>query len=100
MKTLSLMDPDRVFTNLKMLLSDQCVYTIKATVFEGYNQTRSTFDKLRHIDQRAFPEIAIREALLNLLIHNIGNILSVKNLSAVAMAWYKSHLPPLSNPSI
>lgn len=98
MKTLGLMNPDGVYTNLGMLLSDQCVHTIKAAVFEGcnqtvfkdrrefsgslfrqmnevydyidfHNQTRSTFDKLRRIDQRAFPETAIREALLNLLIH-------------------------------
>ena len=34
-----------------------------------HNQTHSTFLKLRRIDQRDYPEIAVREALLNLLVH-------------------------------
>ena len=29
----------------------------------------STFDKLRRIDERDYPEVAIREALLNSLVH-------------------------------
>ena len=33
------------------------------------NQTHSTFQKLRRIDQRDYPETAVREALLNLLVH-------------------------------
>ncbi|MCD8190103.1 MAG: hypothetical protein LUD78_07775 [Clostridiales bacterium] len=33
------------------------------------NQIHSTFDNLRRIDQRDIPEVAVREALLNLLIH-------------------------------
>ena len=33
------------------------------------NQVRSTFDKLRRIDTRDYPEVAIREALLNSLVH-------------------------------
>lgn len=71
MKTLGLMNTNGIYPNLGMLLSDQCVHTIKAAVFEGNNQTHSTFGKLRRIDQRAFPETAIREALLNLLIHRL-----------------------------
>lgn len=98
MKTLGIMTQDGVYTNLGLLLSDQCVHTIKAAVFEGAtqnefkdrkefsgslfrqmeqvydyidfrNQTHSTFQKLRRIDRKDYPETAIREALLNLLVH-------------------------------
>ena len=98
MKTLGIMSRDGIYTNLGLLLSEQCVHTIKAAVFEGttqnefkdrkefsgslfrqmrevydyidfHNQTHSTFLKLRRIDQRDYPEIAVREALLNLLVH-------------------------------
>lgn len=33
------------------------------------NQTRATIEKLLRIDTRDYPEIAVREALLNLLVH-------------------------------
>lgn len=98
MKTLGIMTHDDVYTNLGLLLSDQCVHTIKVAVFQGttqnefkdrkefsgslfrqmsevydyidfHNQTHSSFKKLRRIDQRDYPETAVREALLNLLVH-------------------------------
>ena len=98
MKTLGMATQDGVYTNLGMLLSDQCVHTIKAAVFQGItqsefkdrkefsgslfrqmneaydfidfrNQTHSTFDKLYRIDRRDYPETAVREALMNLLVH-------------------------------
>ena len=98
MKTLGIVTQDGVYTNLGLLLSDQCVHTIKAAVFEGTNQNQfkdrkeftgslfqqmddvydfidfrnqihSSFEKLRRIDRRDYPEAAVREALLNLLIH-------------------------------
>ena len=98
MKTLGLITQDRVYTNLGLLLSDQCVHTIKVAVFEGttqsefkdrkeftgslfrqmeeaydfidfHNQIHSTFERLYRIDRRNYPEVAIREALLNSLIH-------------------------------
>ena len=98
MKTLGIITHDGVYTNLGLLLSDQCVHTIKAAVFQGTtqnefkdrkefsgslfrqmnevydyidfrNQTHSSFQKLRRIDQRDYPETAVREALLNLLVH-------------------------------
>ena len=87
-----------IYTNLAYLLSDQCAHTVKAAVFEGSNQsifkdrrefsgsllrqlndvysyidlhnaTRATFEGLLRIDTRAYPEVAVREALLNSLVH-------------------------------
>lgn len=98
MRTLKLIDQDNLYSNLGLLLSDQCVHTIKVAVFQGTdqtvfkdrreftgslmqqmnevydfidfrNQTRATIEKLLRIDIRDYPEIAIREALLNLLVH-------------------------------
>lgn len=37
------------------------------TYVDVHNQTKSTFDKLYRVDTRDYPEIALREALLNLL---------------------------------
>lgn len=98
MKTLGIVTQDGIYTNLGLLLSDQCVHTIKVAAFEGVNkdifkdrkefsgslfkqmdevyeyidfrnQIHSTFNKLYRVDQRDYPETAIREALLNLLVH-------------------------------
>lgn len=98
MRTLKLIDQDNLYSNLGLLLSDQCIHTIKVAVFQGTdqtifkdrreftgslmrqmnevydfidfrNQTRSTIEKLLRIDVRDYPEIAVREALLNLLVH-------------------------------
>ena len=98
MRTLKLIDQDSLYTNLGLLLSDQCVHTIKVAVFQGTdqtifkdrreftgslmqqmnevydfidfrNQTRATIEKLYRIDVKDYPEIAVREALLNLLVH-------------------------------
>lgn len=98
MKTLKLLNNDGIYTNLGLLLSEQCKHTIKVAVFQGtdqsvfkdrrefsgslfkqlnevyeyidiHNQTQSTFNKLLRIDTRDYPEDAIREALLNLMVH-------------------------------
>jgi ATP-dependent DNA helicase RecG len=98
MRTMKLIDNDGLYTNLALLLSDQCVHTIKVAVFQGTdqtifkdrrefdgslmkqmnnvydyidfrNQTRATIERLYRIDVRDYPEIAVREALLNLLVH-------------------------------
>lgn len=98
MKTLKLISADGLYTNLGLLLSEQCLHTIKVAVFEGTdqnefkdrrefsgsllqqlneayeyidfrNQTHATFDKLLRIDTRDYPEVAVREALLNSLVH-------------------------------
>lgn len=98
MQTLKLIDQDGLYTNLGLLLSDQCVHTIKVAIFQGTdqmvfkdrrefggsllrqmnevydyvdirNQTRATIQKLLRVDVRDYPEVAIREALLNTLVH-------------------------------
>ena len=98
MRTLKLINQDGLYNNLALLLSDQCVHTIKVAVFQGTdqtifkdrreftgslmqqmnevydfidfrNQTRATIEKLYRIDVRDYPEVAVREALLNLLVH-------------------------------
>lgn len=98
MQTLKIVSVDGIYTNLGLLLSEQCLHTIKAAVFEGinqnvfkdrrefsgslmqqlndvydyidfHNQTHATFRKLLRIDTRDYPEVAVREALLNTLVH-------------------------------
>lgn len=98
MRTLKLVDQDGLYSNLALLLSDQCVHTVKVAVFQGTdqtifkdrrefagslmqqmneiydfidfrNQTYATIEKLYRVDVRDYPEIAVREALLNLLVH-------------------------------
>lgn len=98
MQTLQIVSADGIYTNLGLLLSEQCPHTIKAAVFEGidqnvfkdrrefsgslmqqlnevydyidfHNQTHATFRKLLRIDTRDYPEVAVREALLNTLVH-------------------------------
>lgn len=98
MRTLKIINRDGLYTNLGFLLSDQCVHTIKVAVFQGtdqsifkdrrefsgsllrqlndvydfidlHNQTHATFDKLLRVDSRDYPESAVREALLNAIVH-------------------------------
>ena len=98
MQTLKIISTDGLYTNLGLLLSEQCPHTIKAAVFEGttqlifkdrreffgslmqqmnevydyidfHNQTHATFNKLLRIDTRDYPEVSVREALLNSLVH-------------------------------
>lgn len=97
-KTLKLINADGIYTNIANLISDQCVHTIKAAVFEGtdksvfkdrqefsgsilkqlnevynyisrYNRIRAEFLGLHRIDNKDYPEEALREALLNSLVH-------------------------------
>lgn len=98
MQTLHMQSADKLYTNLALLLSDQCPYSIKVAVFESgtetvfkdrrefsgslmqqlhdvydyidlHNQVHASFDKLLRIDNRDYPEVAVREALLNSLVH-------------------------------
>ena len=97
-KTLGIIGEDGLYTNLGLLLSDQCLHTLKIAVFEGkeksifkdrkefkgsllkqiteafeyidlLNKTKATFDGLIRKDERDYPVEAIREALLNAIVH-------------------------------
>jgi len=97
-RTLGLIGRDGAFSNLGFLLSDQCAHTIKAAVFEGsskrvfqdraefsgslikqledayrylnqFNHTRAEISGLKRIDMRNYPPDAVREALLNTVVH-------------------------------
>ena len=97
-RTLHLISEDSTYSNLALLLSDQCEHTIKFAVFEGsvktnfkdrrefsgsllkqleetysyigqFNHIRSEFEGLRRIDIYDYPIEAIREALLNSIVH-------------------------------
>lgn len=97
-RTLQLISADGTYSNLGMLLSDQCISIIKLAVFEGsqktvfhdrkelsgslfkqledayayinqFNYTRSEFPGLERVDTRDYPPEAVREALLNAVVH-------------------------------
>lgn len=97
-KTLGIIGDDSLYTNLGLLLSEQCTHTIKVAIFEGTektifkdrrefsgsilkqlsdvfdfidlsNRTNATFQGLIRKDKRDYPVQAIREALLNTVIH-------------------------------
>ena len=98
MQTLGLVSPDGIYSNVAMLLSDQCSSTIKVATFSGTdksnfqdrrefsgslfqqmeetyayldfrNQTRATVRGLYRTDTRDYPEEALRETLMNSLVH-------------------------------
>lgn len=98
MKTLGLTDNSGLYTNLALLLSDQCPHIIKAATFaendksnfqdrfeftgsllqqleDAYkyldmrNNTRATFSGMYREDHFDYPDVAIREALLNAIVH-------------------------------
>ena len=99
MRTLGIVLDDGMFTNLGWLLSDQCGATVKAAVYEGasklefrtrrefsgslfrqfrdiaefidlYNGMRSTIGAdFRRTDTRDYPRAAVREALINSIVH-------------------------------
>ena len=98
MKTLGMINNDGVFTNLGLLLSDECQHTIKVAVFEDNsknkfidrkefsgsmlkqlfdvydylrlnNKKQSIYEGLNRIDINDYDDLVLRESLLNALIH-------------------------------
>jgi ATP-dependent DNA helicase RecG len=97
-QTLGLIRPDGRFSNLALILSDQCPYTTKAAIFEGtnkgkfkdrkefsgslfkqiddvlaylhvFNRVSGTFEGAYRIDHPDYPDVTLREAYVNALIH-------------------------------
>ncbi len=98
MQTLGMITSDKVYSNVGLLLSDQCPSIVKAATFAGKdqetfqdrrefsgslfqqmedlyayldirNQTHATFSGLYRTDTRDYPEEALREALMNSIVH-------------------------------
>lgn len=97
-KSLNIINLNNQYTNLGLLLSDECPYSIKCAIYNGtnkiefkdrkeftgsvlkqvndtfeyldlYNKTKGKIIGLERIDTRDYPEYAIRESLLNAVIH-------------------------------
>ncbi|MDR3279045.1 MAG: hypothetical protein LBT23_00900 [Synergistaceae bacterium] len=97
-RTLNLVDADGYYTNAALLLSEQCEHGIKCAVYEGTGKTKfkarkefygsilkqmddvyeylslnnnlnSVFDGLKRVDHPDYPAYALREALLNAVVH-------------------------------
>ncbi|MGB8454116.1 MAG: RNA-binding domain-containing protein [Anaerocolumna sp.] len=98
MKNLSILSSDDIYTNMGLLVSEQCKHSIKFAIFQGidklvfkdrkeltdslfaqltdayktidfYNSTNATFHDLLRTDERDYPEDAVRETLLNAIVH-------------------------------
>lgn len=98
METVKMVNREGIYSNLAYLLSDQCEHTVKLAVFQGNDQSlfqnrreftgsvlkqlndvydfldlinpvRASFQGLYRRDYRDYPEVALREALLNSLVH-------------------------------
>lgn len=101
-KTLNIVNLNNEYTNLGLLLSDECPYSIKCAIFNGnnklefrdrkeftgsvlkqvndtfeyldlYNKTKGKIVGLERIDTKDYPEYALRESLLNAVIHRDYN---------------------------
>ena len=101
-KALNIIDLNNRYTNLGLLLSDECPYSIKCAIFNGknklefkdrkeftgsvlkqaneafeylnlFNRIKGKIVGLERVDTRDYPEYALREALLNAIIHRDYN---------------------------
>lgn len=97
-RTLRLIDEDGYYTHAALLLSEQCGHILRCAVYEGTgkskfktrkefsgsilkqiddayeflmlnNNLRASFDGLHRTDHPDYPEAALREALLNAVVH-------------------------------
>ena len=124
---------NNIYTNLALLLSDQCLHTTKIAVFNDEsctefrdsrefggsvfkqfensvnylalcNKTASTIKGVIRTDKKDYPEEAIREALLNALVHRdygfSGSIIINVNDSKMEFISLGGLLPGLSTEDI
>ena len=97
-RTLGITDSSGLYTNLALILSDQCPHTIKIAVFSDTaktifkdsrefggsvftqledtvaylklcNKTSAVINGLERVEKQDYPEEALREALLNAIVH-------------------------------
>jgi ATP-dependent DNA helicase RecG len=97
-RNLAIINEDGYFTNLGLLLSDQCEHSIKCAIYNGQsklafrdrkefngsilkqldevyeyihlqNKIESYFQGLRRVEEADYPYYAIREALINAVVH-------------------------------
>lgn len=102
LKSLNIINLNDQYTNLGLLLSDECPYSVKCAVYNGtnklefkdrkeftgsvikqvnevfeylelFNKTKGKIVGLERVDKKDYPEYAIREALLNAIIHRDYN---------------------------
>ena len=101
-KSLNIINLNNQYTNLGLLLSDECSYSIKCAIYNGinklefqdrkeftgsvlkqvndvfeyldlYNKTKGKIVGLERVDTKDYPEYALRESLLNAIIHRDYN---------------------------
>lgn len=97
-RSLGVVLPDGTYSNLALLLSEQCPHSIRVAVYEGtskgtfrdrkeltgsvlgqmedayeyidrFNLTRAEIGGLERVERRSYPCDAVREALVNALVH-------------------------------
>lgn len=102
LKSLNIVNLNDQYTNLGLLLSDECPYTVKCAIYNGnnklefkdrkefkgsvlkqvndvfeylelFNKTKGKIVGLERIDTKDYPEYALRESLLNAIIHRDYN---------------------------
>lgn len=124
---------DELFTNLALIISDQCAHTTKVAVFGDdsnstfkdnkefggsvftqledafnylmlCNRTEATFKGLERIEKQDYPEEALREALLNALVHRdysfSGSVIINVNDKRIEFISIGGLLPGLSTDDI
>ncbi|MEG1597838.1 MAG: putative DNA binding domain-containing protein [Bacilli bacterium] len=101
-KSLNIINLDNLYTNLGLLLSDECPYSIKCAIYNAdnkidfldrkeftgsvlkqindvfdylliYNKIKSSIVGLKRVDTNDYPVYALRESLLNAIIHRDYN---------------------------
>ena len=121
---------DELFTNLALIISDQCAHTTKVAVFGDdsnttfkdnkefggsifaqledtfdylmlCNRTKASFKGLERIEKQDYPEEALREALLNAVVHRdysySGSIIINVNDERIEFISIGGPLPGLSD---